>query len=157
MRKQIILHCYNCGKEFTRNVSERKQALKRGNKAFCCKKCALENNDTKITIKCEYCKKRIKRTRSQIERSKKFFCSHKCAAHVTKNSKYINGKSIYRDLAIKHYGAKCSKCGYSILEALQVHHLDRNRNNNNIYNLTVVCANCHVLIHKSYSIHAETA
>jgi endogenous inhibitor of DNA gyrase (YacG/DUF329 family) len=149
MRKQIILHCYNCGKEFTRNLSERKQSLQRGNKPFCCKKCALETNDSKITLKCAHCNKRIKRTRSQIKRSKKFFCSHKCAAHVTKNSKYIDGKSTYRDLAIKHYGPRCKKCGYSIIEALQVHHIDKNRTNNDISNLLVLCSNCHVLIHKN--------
>jgi 5-methylcytosine-specific restriction endonuclease McrA len=43
----------------------------------------------------------------------------------------------------------CLVCGYdehpSILE---VHHIDKNRKNNELSNLTVLCPNCHSLVHR---------
>ncbi len=43
---------------------------------------------------------------------------------------------------------KCSRCGYKKHpEILQVHHKDRNRRNNNVDNLEVLCPNCHALEH----------
>ncbi len=38
---------------------------------------------------------------------------------------------------------KCGRCTYSKYEILQVHHKDRNRNNNNLANLELICPNCH--------------
>ena len=42
----------------------------------------------------------------------------------------------------------CILCGYNNVGALEVHHIDHNHSNNNCYNITVICANCHRLIHK---------
>jgi len=40
-------------------------------------------------------------------------------------------------------GRKCERCDYNKYEILQVHHEDRNRNNNNLDNLELICPNCH--------------
>jgi predicted nucleic acid-binding Zn ribbon protein len=40
-------------------------------------------------------------------------------------------------------GMVCERCGYKKLEILQVHHKDRNRKNNDVSNLELVCPNCH--------------
>lgn len=40
-------------------------------------------------------------------------------------------------------GKKCERCGYDKYEILQIHHKDRNRKNNNIENLELICPNCH--------------
>ena len=40
-------------------------------------------------------------------------------------------------------GKKCELCDYDKFEILQVHHLDRNRNNNDLRNLKLMCPNCH--------------
>ena len=40
-------------------------------------------------------------------------------------------------------GKKCERCGYSKYEILQVHHKDRNRQNNALTNLELICPNCH--------------
>lgn len=37
----------------------------------------------------------------------------------------------------------CERCGYNKYEVLQVHHKDRDRNNNNVDNLELICPNCH--------------
>lgn len=44
---------------------------------------------------------------------------------------------------IKERGKKCERCDYKKLEILQVHHKDRNRNNNDLENLALICPNCH--------------
>jgi 5-methylcytosine-specific restriction endonuclease McrA len=45
-------------------------------------------------------------------------------------------------------GSTCERCGYNkCLSALQVHHLDKNRSNNRLENLMVLCANCHCEVH----------
>jgi len=40
-------------------------------------------------------------------------------------------------------GGVCERCGYSKREILHVHHKDRNRNNNDLKNLELICPNCH--------------
>ena len=58
-----------------------------------------------------------------------------------------NGKRYYRDKALEFYGEKCEICGYSEhKEALQVHHIDSDRENNTMDNLIVLCANHHALL-----------
>lgn len=51
----------------------------------------------------------------------------------------------YRTKAIRHYGEECSRCKSS--ENIQVHHIDRNRENNAIENLEVLCSRCHLAEH----------
>ncbi len=40
-------------------------------------------------------------------------------------------------------GKICERCGYSKYEILQVHHKDKNRENNRFDNLELICPNCH--------------
>lgn len=40
-------------------------------------------------------------------------------------------------------GKSCERCGYNKFEVLNIHHKDKNRNNNNIDNLELICPNCH--------------
>lgn len=44
-------------------------------------------------------------------------------------------------------GAKCERCGYARYEILQVHHNDRDRENNAPENLALLCPNCHAEEH----------
>ncbi len=44
---------------------------------------------------------------------------------------------------LKIRGTSCEKCGYDKQEILQIHHKDKNKNNNNINNLELICPNCH--------------
>lgn len=44
-------------------------------------------------------------------------------------------------------GKVCEKCGYSKIEILQVHHKNKNRNNNEFDNLELLCPNCHAEKH----------
>ncbi len=40
-------------------------------------------------------------------------------------------------------GRECERCGYSTFEVLQVHHKNRNREDNCSENLELICPNCH--------------
>ena len=44
---------------------------------------------------------------------------------------------------LKKKGKNCERCTYNKYKILQVHHKDRDRNNNNLDNLELVCPNCH--------------
>lgn len=151
MRKQIELTCYHCGKKFSRAIAQRKQALREGRtKPYCSKECANKEQNTRITVKCYCCGKRVKKQYRDIKGSKtnRFFCSHTCAAKVTKNSRINNLRTTYRKTAFDNLKGECCLCGYNIKEALIAHHKDYNRENNDISNLCIVCWNCHVLIHR---------
>jgi len=57
-------------------------------------------------------------------------------------------------------GNTCEGCGYNKREILQVHHKDRNHQNNDLNNLRLICPNCHYEEHylekswlKSYNLN----
>ena len=60
----------------------------------------------------------------------------------------INKKYAYQRKAYEFYGKKCSVCG-EIENQIDVHHKDKNRKNNKIENLQVLCASCHTKLHKN--------
>lgn len=48
---------------------------------------------------------------------------------------------------------KCQRCEYNKIEILQIHHKDRNPQNNDLDNLELICPNCHYedhLLEKSW-------
>ncbi|MHB1769558.1 MAG: HNH endonuclease [Minisyncoccota bacterium] len=44
-------------------------------------------------------------------------------------------------------GERCERCGYDTKEILNVHHKDRNHENNAMNNLELLCPNCHAEEH----------
>ena len=64
------------------------------------------------------------------------------------NPNWKNGIGVYRQRALKRYGYRCCDCGIEVKELLLVHHIDRDRENNKLKNLEVLCRNCHWLKHK---------
>lgn len=61
---------------------------------------------------------------------------------------YKSGIGGYRKRALDKYGYKCFDCGIDNKALLLVHHIDKNRQNNDIKNLQILCRNCHWLKHK---------
>jgi predicted HNH restriction endonuclease len=53
--------------------------------------------------------------------------------------KHVN----YRKLAFETYDPMCAHCGFGIPAVLEVAHIDRDRTNNMVNNLVILCPNCH--------------
>jgi len=105
---------------------------------------------------CSYCKKLIYRCKSQKEARNFHFCSRQCKDKAQslssgdlfsdmRPSHYDDGLSSYRKNKLNATKElKCEVCNYNKrVEILEVHHIDRNRENNEISNLQLLCPNCH--------------
>lgn len=112
-----------------------------------------------MNLQCTNCGKDIIKSTAQIKRSKtgNMYCSRSCSASKNNSlfKKWINhpqyksGERVYRKNkfdSIKN--PVCEKCGYDNILALDIHHIDRNRKNNNLDNLQILCCNCHRLEHR---------
>jgi len=66
------------------------------------------------------------------------------------NTKTTSGIATYARKAYKEYAYRCNKCGIIDKRVLLVHHKDKNRYNNNIENLEVLCWNCHIIKHNRF-------
>lgn len=99
---------------------------------------------SKITKICPVCSSSFK-TEPRLDKEQ-ITCSRSCSNTYFRTK---DGASTYRTRALNHYGEKCSLCGFTNLLALEVHHIDKNRDNNSIENLVVLCANCHRIAHGS--------
>lgn len=165
--KTISQICKYCKVTYEANLKE----VKRGNGKYCSRPCAVAGVKIEKTktyalkntpnVHCSYCKKEFYLNRSKKNNSKSglFFCcrTHKDLAQRLEfnlkeihPSHYANGLGSYREIALRNLKIACKICNYSkIPEILQVHHIDRNRNNNSIDNLEIICPNCHMEEHFS--------
>jgi len=140
--------------------------MSRGGSKFCSLTCANRYNNIqrrKVRVSnciCAQCNKEFYKKPSNFRNSKSglFFCCRECKNVAQKldgikdimPSHYGNGTSQYRTIAMRMLPNRCNRCGYnSNTRALIVHHIDKNRNNNCISNLEVICANCHMIEHLS--------
>lgn len=82
-------------------------------------------------------------------------CSRACSNIQRRGIRY-NGRRLkdsvvsqkaVKDRLITDRGRQCERCGYSKTEVLHVHHIDRNRKNNQLSNLALICPNCHAEEH----------
>ena len=87
----------------------------------------------------------------QGEPKEKTTCSYGCAntfyrtGRDNPNFKGEEAKRTYRQRAINKHGHECRICGWD--KCVEIHHLDRNRQNNKLDNLIPLCPNHHVMIH----------
>lgn len=150
--------CNTCQNSFTAREAD----LKRGYAKYCSKSCFGKRPTKKYVVhdlntECAYCKKQFYLRPSQLKKSKSglYFCcrEHKDKAQRLENNlpilqpgHYGNGNHsrTYRGLAFRNFPAKCNRCGYDkYVGVLQVHHKDRDRTNNTLDNLEILCPNCH--------------
>jgi len=74
-------------------------------------------------------------------------CANKMRTGITyhrsrPNDKVVSQRAI-KVRVMEERGTACERCGYAIREVLHVHHKDRNRQNNVMDNLELICPNCH--------------
>lgn len=151
--------CHYCNKTFMAQI----RYLNNGEAKYCSRSCASSSyNKTrakpKPNVKCAWCDKQFYKTASRIKASKSglFFCcrEHKDLAQRIDGIKaihpdhYTDGRFVYRNKAFNNKEPKCEKCGYSRhKECMQVHHIDHDRENNDLSNLQILCLICHTEHH----------
>lgn len=155
--------CEQCKEYYTTNRAKRR---------FCSNKCSSRAQFPIMYKKCKFCKKDFK-----ITVDRKVFCNQECYfAHKTKKTttsicrtcensfehpdwnckkpifcnaschRNMDPKVKYVKKAFKSLPNHCSVCVKG-KGRLEVHHIDFDRSNNHISNLTIICHSCHVRLH----------
>lgn len=155
------INCLHCGQE----AHVENKEIARGFGKFCSHKCSSIYNaehrpKPESNVNCAYCGVNfyINRTKKKNSKSGLYFCcrKHKDIAQRIGGIReimpphYGTTVSDYRVLVFRVAGKPkvCERCGYDKHEAgIIVHHRDRNRDNNDISNLEVLCAICHAIEH----------
>lgn len=124
---------------------------------FCSIECRTKAQFTGKIFLCFICGIETYRSKAKALHSKSghIFCSKSCQTQwrntyfiEEKHANWLNGKSIYRKILLKSNCKQlCIGCGISDKRILIVHHIDHDRTNNKVQNLTWACHNCHYLIH----------
>ena len=132
--------CIVCGK----SVYKRPVEIKRNKgRVFCSMACY--GVSCRRERPCIVCGKLI------LARFNKKTCSRSCANKHRVNIKYklsqprskVKYQRGLKMRLLQERGRVCGLCGYSKFEILQIHHKDRNRQNNDLTNLELICPNCH--------------
>ncbi len=132
--------CLICHKPLYRRPSELKSTL---NRSFCSKECF--GVSCRRESPCLICKSPI------LAGLNKKTCSRQCANIHRTGIKYklnqpkdkVKSQRALKMRLISKRGKFCERCGYSKIEILEVHHKDRDRKNNELDNLELICPNCH--------------
>lgn len=165
----MIVTCNQCKKEFDKAKKAITQQLKKGHSNhYCSKACSLQHQrefQRNGTVEgCYNCGKPVYRSKEKLERSKsgRRFCCNKCASislgkemRGANHPSYIDGQGKYREIAYEKWGTACVICGYD--RVINVHHIDKNRKNNDISNLIVLCPNHHAEAHRGLLKVSSTA
>jgi len=122
------------------------------NPKFCTRRCSLSAlyGTSKLCVECG----------KKVPKKSFKFCSKKCLRRIHQRRR-MRSFSEERRKAIRGFGGKCSRCGFSNIDALELHHVDRSRKirfksphrhnisfrmrdfRKNPDNFEVLCANCH--------------
>ena len=131
--------CHICKIEIYRRPSE----IKDGSSVFCSSVCY--GISCRKNVACAVCGKNM------LSGLNKKTCSRSCAnIHRTGIMYKINRPrdKVTSLFAIKKRlltarGHVCERCSYDKADILQVHHKNRDRSNNSLDNLELICPNCH--------------
>ncbi len=136
--------------------------IEKGEGKYCSLNCSRVGSRTGRCVSCLVCKKSVYRQAHHLNQTKNnnFFCSKQCHLfHL--NSKQIgeqasnwkHGQFSYRGKLLRSSVIQeCFICKNADKRVLLAHHIDHDRKNNKIENLSWLCSNCHFLVHH----YAET-
>lgn len=142
--------------------STKYENIRRDSRAhYICPECKKERKNeqyaqNRTLVNCAYCGIEFIKKNSSLKNSKSelYFCcrEHKdLAQKISSNISEIwpehYGKipnRSYRKAAFSYYPNECNVCGWNEdLDVLEVHHIDENRDNNELENLIILCPICH--------------
>jgi len=142
-KNRIKKECPTCKKIFSVKPSHDKK------RKYCSSNCRIK--DLNIEKICICCGKDF-----IVWKSRKIakFCSNECRYKIhsqcmpqhDKHPNFTTGNRTYRRYAFRHLEKKCFLCEKTEGK-IDVHHIDGNRDNNDLKNLQVVCRSCHCKIH----------
>ena len=148
-RVQLTSNCAECNTSFTHIAS-------RANKAkYCSPNCYHKAMSKKGTAEyeCAHCHKKFLDAPSP----KRKYCSKTCVNKSTKETFKPKFTTVRKMMLRRDMITKCERCGFdAIPEILGVHHKDRDRKNNELSNLEVLCPNCHSIEHMKHTPHGFT-
>lgn len=159
-RKTVRKRCLTCRTPFDAPLKE----IRRNKGKFCSLSCASKS-PTKFLRKpntlCAQCGKNFFRAPSKKANSKSgiHFCSRSCKDQsqriggiaAIQPPHYGNGLFNYREKAFRENPPICKGCGYKAhRDVLEVHHRDKDRTNNTVANLVLLCPTCHSEVHKGH-------
>lgn len=145
-RQQIIADCAECGNKFT-HISSRANKAK-----YCGPECYHKamSRKGKTKYQCVHCGIDFLGALSQ----KRKFCSRACVNKAAKEIWRPDFATVRKNMLKRNQIVICERCGYDTHpEILGVHHKDRDRKNNDLSNLEVLCPNCHSLEHSKHVCH----
>lgn len=148
-RQQVTSDCSECGKQFT-HISSRANKAK-----YCSPQCYHKAMHKKGTViyKCAHCETEFLDSPSTNRK----YCSKTCVNKAQKSKWVPSFSTVRKNMAARGMLVSCCRCGYAEHpEILGVHHKDRNRKNNDLSNLEVLCPNCHSLEHSKHVNHGFT-
>lgn len=134
------INCAICGKQVYRRPCEIEKSK---GKLFCSVACY--GVSCRKEIPCIVCGKLI------LASFHKKTCCRGCSNKHRAGIKYkigspkdkVKSQQALKIRLLRSRGKNCERCGYDKHEILQVHHKNRNRNDNNMDNLELICPNCH--------------
>jgi len=148
-RQQSISNCNECGAQFN-HISSRANKAK-----YCSPTCYHKAMHKKgnTQYKCVHCNIDFLGSLSH----KRKYCSRACTNKFSKDVWKAKFTTVRKNMFNRGLLISCKRCGYDVEpKILGVHHKDRNRNNNDLSNLEVLCPNCHSLEHAKHINHGFT-
>ena len=137
--------CIMCGNEFEVYPSH----AKRGGGKYCSIGCGTKfRNLTNNPTKDPNVRKKISENHADVTGTNNpMYGKNGKNAPNFKDGRTAYG-SYYRMVAFTNKPSVCEECGLeSAINKLQVHHIDKNRNNNELENLQILCYDCHAEKH----------
>lgn len=161
--KPVLMHCDVHDVDFTVTAECYMRGRKdvRGSCPECHEELMNEKfKDNRTDVECAYCGKSFVKSNSTLLNSQSgmYFCcrEHKDLAQRLESGKQfdylrpshygVEQSTQYRALAFRSYPHQCAICGYhddDDISLLDVHHIDSDRENNDLDNLIILCPNCH--------------
>ena len=119
---------------------------------YCSDKCRLQalKGRGKTVFTCHHCGKEFCGPKS----TKRKFCSRACVNKSSKETFQPSYMTVRKMMLSRNLINACETCGFnSYPQVLGVHHRDRNRNNNDLSNLAILCPTCHSIEHMKHIVH----